>query len=69
MTCGWGEGCSHLCSVPDNGRPGVPQFVSTGPFVIVDQEKVILVHDTHTDKDLTISYLNDTGGRSEKITF
>lgn len=69
VTCGWGGGCSHLCSVPDNGRPGVPQFVSTGPFVIVDQEKVILAHDTHTDKDLTNSYLNDTGGRSEKIAF
>lgn len=32
----------NLCSVPDNRRPGVPQFVSTGPFVIVDQEKVII---------------------------
>lgn len=42
---------SHLCSVPDNGRPGVAQFVSTGPFVIVDQEKVILSHiHTHTHK-------------------
>lgn len=31
-----------LCSVPDNGRPGVSQFVPTGPFVIVDQEKVVI---------------------------
>lgn len=31
-----------LCSVPDNRRPGVAQFVSTGSFVIVDQEKVII---------------------------
>lgn len=35
---------SHLRSVPDNRRPGVAKFVSTGTFVIVDQEKVILPH-------------------------
>lgn len=32
----------NLCSVPDNRRPGVAQFVPTGPFVIVDQEEVII---------------------------
>lgn len=32
----------NLCSVPDNRRPGVAQFVSTGPFVIVDQEEVVI---------------------------
>ena len=48
------QACSHLCSVPDNRRPGVAQFVPTGPFVIVDQEEVVLLHtgtqyETHTD--------------------
>lgn len=32
----------NLCSVPDNRRPGVAQLVPTGPFVIVDQEKVVI---------------------------
>lgn len=32
----------HLCSVPDDGRPGVAQFVSAGPFVVVDQQEVVL---------------------------
>ena len=41
---GRGRWASHLCSVPDNRRPGVAQFVSTGSFIIVDQEKVILSH-------------------------
>lgn len=32
----------HLCSVPDDGRPGVAQFVSARPFVVVDQQEVVL---------------------------
>lgn len=41
---GWGGGTlvPHLCSVPDDGRPGVAQFVSAGPFVVVDQQEVVL---------------------------
>lgn len=37
-----GKDPHNLRSVPDNRRPGVAQFVSTRPFVIVDQEKVII---------------------------
>lgn len=37
-----GKDSHHLCSVPDNRRPGVAQFVSTGPFVVMDQEKVVI---------------------------
>lgn len=41
-----GKRPAHLCPVPDDGRPGVAQFVSARPFVVVDEEKVILKH-TH----------------------
>lgn len=46
-------GSPHLCSVPDNGRPGVAQFVPTGPFVVVDQKEVVLPDEQTqtTDKD------------------
>lgn len=62
-----GDGVSHLCSVPDNRRPGVAQFVSTGSFVIVDQEKVVLSRTHSTDKDGPLAGENEAAALLRKL--